>query len=83
MKHLMKFNESGSEMMREKESFIKALDTLFWSFGSEPPSEVIWGANELLEWFEKEYSVKLSRFTEDDRTIADGYDKVIDEIRNL
>lgn len=83
MKHLTKFNESNYEMMREKESFIKALNTLFWSFGSEPPSEVIWGANELLEWFEKEYSVRLSRFTEDDRTISSDFNKVIEEIRNL
>jgi hypothetical protein len=67
--------------MRERELFIKALDCLFWSFGSEPPAEVIWGANDLLIWFETEYVVSLcQRFEEEN--IGESYEKVIEAIRN-
>lgn len=70
--------------MKEKELFIKALNTLFWSFGSEPPAEVIWGANDLLEWVEVEYGVKLkNRFSEDLDTMGDDFEAVIEEIENL
>lgn len=70
--------------MKEKELFIKVLNTLFWSFGSEPPAEVIWGANDLLEWVEVEYGVKLkNRFSEDLDTMADDFEAVIEEIENL
>ena len=40
--------------MKEKDLFIKAIGTLFFSWGSEAPAEVFWGANDLLDWFEKE-----------------------------
>jgi hypothetical protein len=70
--------------MKNKNLFINALNTLFWSFGSEPPEEVIWGANELLNWFEIEYNVKLqNRFTEDPFTMEDNFEKVIQEINSL
>ena len=70
--------------MKEKELFIKALNTLFWSFGSEPPAEVVWGANDLLEWVEVEYGVKLkNRFSEDLDTMGDDFEAVIEEIENL
>lgn len=69
--------------MRNIDLFINALNTLFWSFGSEPPAEVIWGANDLLVWFESEYGVQLeNRFSEDLNTMSDDFDKVIEEIKN-
>jgi hypothetical protein len=70
--------------MKNKELFFQALNTLFWSFGSEPPAEVIWGANDLLTWFETEYNVKLqNRFSEDPMTMAEDFQKVIEEINSL
>jgi len=71
--------------MKNKEAFIKALSTLFHSWGSDTPPEVIWGANELLEWFELEFEVKLNiRFLEEGEPEYEGnYDKVIEAIQNL
>jgi len=65
--------------MKNKDLFLQSIDTLFWSFGSEPPAEVIWGANELLDWYEKEYNVQLNiRFDED----CENYNEVIETIKN-
>lgn len=70
--------------MKNKELFFQALNTLFWSFGGEPPAEVIWGANDLLVWFETEYGVKLqNRFSEDPMTMGEDFKKVILEIQAL
>jgi hypothetical protein len=63
--------------MKEKDKFIKALGTLFHSWGSDTPPEVFWGANELLNWFEKEYGVTLGVEFEED-----NYDEVIKAIKN-
>jgi len=65
--------------MKRKDLFLKAINTLFWSFGSEPPAEVIWGSNELLDWYECEYNVKLGiRFDEN----CENYEEVISIIMN-
>jgi hypothetical protein len=70
--------------MKNKELLINALNTLFWSFGSEPPPEVVWGANELLVWIENEYNVKFkNHFTEDPSTLNDDFNKVIKEIESM
>lgn len=64
--------------MKNKSDFVKALNTLFFSWGSEAPNEVIWGANELLDWYEKEYNVNLDiRFEE---PWAENFDDVIQAI---
>lgn len=64
--------------MKEKELFINALETLFWS----GPAEAVWAGNDLIEWYEKEYSVTVdNRFTEDLDTIAEQYEKVIAELK--
>jgi hypothetical protein len=69
--------------MKNKEAFINSLSTLFFSWGSDTPSEVIWGANDLLDWFESEYNVTLNiRFEESQLCGCDNYDDVIDAIRN-
>ncbi len=65
--------------MKEKEAFIKAIDGLYHYWGSEAPPEVTWGCNDLLDWYEKEHSIKLNiRFEED----CSNYDEVIEAIRN-
>ena len=65
-------------MVKEKEMLEKALDTLFFSWGSDAPEEVYWGANELLDWFEKEFDVSLGiRFDEE----TFNYDDVIEAIK--
>jgi hypothetical protein len=65
------------------ELFINALNTLFHAWGSEAPSEVIWGANELLDWYEKEFNVNLNiRFNEEHIDNDFDFNEVIDAIRN-
>ena len=65
--------------MKEKKLFIKNLNTLFFSWGMDTPDEVIWGANELLDWFEKEYGVIINnRFKE----MGENFDDVIKDILN-
>jgi hypothetical protein len=66
--------------MKQKELFITALNTLFWSWGSEAPAEVAWGCNDLLVWYETEYNVILGiRFNED----CTNYEDVIETLRKL
>lgn len=65
--------------MINKDLFINALSTLFFTWGSDTPAEVFWGANDLLDWYEKEYNVILNiRFDEENL----NYDEVIEAIRN-
>jgi hypothetical protein len=53
--------------MKEKALFIKALSTMLNSWGGDTPPEAIWAGNELLDWYEKEHSVKLNaRLTEEE-----------------
>ena len=67
-------------VMRNKEIFIEALSTLFFSWGSDTPAEVFWGCNELLDWYEKEYNVTLGiRFDEENN----NFDEVINVIENF
>ena len=68
--------------MKNKEGLINALSTLFWSFGSEPPAEVIWGANDLIDWIEKEFGVKIeNRFSAVLDDMDQAYEAVIEEIK--
>jgi hypothetical protein len=68
----------------QKEMLIKSLNTLFFSWGSDAPDEVFWGANELLDWYEKEFNLELGiRFVRDEATWVTNYDDVIGMIRNL
>jgi hypothetical protein len=80
MKHINKFNErySGKETGCEyKNDFIKALETLFYSWGSEAPPEAYWAANELLDWFEKEFDSKIDdRFDENGENVEEIFDKI-------
>ena len=69
--------------MNNKELFIKAIGTLFFSWGSDTPPEVYWGCNQLLEWYENEYGVTLNiRFEIGNYDDEDNYDEVIESIRN-
>lgn len=71
--NIRKFNESSDN----REMFIKSLSTLFNSWGSDVPSEVFWGANELLDWYEVEFGVKLNiRFDEEDPNCDDVFDAI-------
>jgi len=83
MDHLYKFNEDMDKSpIMNKELLIKALKTLFFSWGSDAPAEVIWGGNEILDWIEIEFNVIFTaRFDEG----SDNYnfDEVIEEIRNF
>lgn len=70
-------------IVNQKEKLIKALGTLFFSWGSDTPDEVYWGANELLDWYESEFNIKLNiRFERDEVTFDTNYDDVIEAIKN-
>ena len=70
--------------MNEKEMFIQALNTLFFSWGGDPPPEAFWTGNELLKWYEKEYDVVLGVFFDEEywkNDDDDFFQPVIDAIR--
>ena len=70
-------------IVNQKELLIKSLNTLFFSWGSDAPEEVFWGANELLDWFEKEFNINLDiRFVRNDDW-SDNFEEVIEKIKNL
>lgn len=59
--------------MKERLLFVKAIETLLYSWGGDTPPEAIWGCNELLDWYEKEYQVKFKmRFAELDEIEDSG-----------
>ena len=67
--------------MIDKNGFINALNGLFFYWGGDTPPEVFWGCNDMLDWYELQFNLKLNiRFDEE----IDGYnfDKVITAIRN-
>lgn len=65
--------------MKNKDKFIKSISTLFHTWGGDTPSEVFWGCNDLLEWYEQEYNVVLGvRFDEENP----NYEEVIQAIKN-
>jgi hypothetical protein len=71
--------------MKEKELFIKAISTLFHTWGGDTPAEAVWAGNDLLVWYEKEYNVTLGiEFVEPYGDIDYGirYNEVIEAIRN-
>ncbi len=69
--------------MNNKELLIKALNTLFWSFGSDAPPEVIWGVNELLEWIEHEFNVKFENQFSEGSSIEDDFERIIKQIESF
>lgn len=70
------------KIMKKKDLFINALSTLFYSWGGDTPPEAFWAGNELLEWYEAEYGVKLGiEFDELYKNDSDKFDDVIDAIR--
>lgn len=63
-----------------EELFIKALKTLFFSWGGDTPAEAYWTANELLDYYESQNNVKLGiRFTTE---TGEEFDDVVNAIRN-
>jgi hypothetical protein len=52
--------------LKHKEEFLESIKTLLYSWGGDTPSEVYWGLNELLDWYEMEFEVKLPRFEENE-----------------
>ncbi len=71
------------KIVSQKDMLIKSLGTLFFSWGSDTPEEVFWGANELLDWYEKEFNLSLGiRFGRDEITWDTNYEDVIEAIKN-
>jgi hypothetical protein len=70
------------QVLKSKEYFLQALNTLLFSWGMDTPNEAIWAANELLDWLEYEYDISIkSRFEE----INEGGDPelVVEELKDL
>ena len=66
--------------MKNKTEFFAMLSTLLGSWGGDTPPEAIWTANELVDWVEKEFDVKIdSRFIEEDYDSEN--DNVIAELK--
>lgn len=64
----------------------KFLKTMFYSWGSDTPSEVFWAGNEFLEWLEKQFGIKLeNRFNEGvllNENEEDEFGAVLEEIKS-
>lgn len=60
---------------------VKALKTLMYSWGGDTPPEAIWTANELLEWYEKEYNVTLNIRFEEEASLDDDGEDTCDKVR--
>ena len=69
--------------MKNIKLFISALETLFYSWGSECGDEVIWGCNGLLDWYEKEYNVTLGIRFERDSNFKDNFEEVFNKLREI
>jgi hypothetical protein len=65
-----------------KTEFVKSLETLFFSSSTDCPDEVILGANELLNWFENQFGVKLNIRFERDEDFNDNFEEVFEAIMN-
>lgn len=64
--------------MEQFKKFEAAVNTLFWSWGSTPPVEVVWGMNEMIDWIEWEFDVNIiGRFHED----VSNFEEVMKEIK--
>jgi hypothetical protein len=73
-------------MMKNKKEFFAMLSTLLGSWGGDTPPEATWTANELVDWVEKEFGVKVeSRFAEayDEKAEEDHNDNVIEELKRV
>lgn len=69
--------------IKHTDMLISAINTLFFSWGSDTPDEVFWGANELLDWYETEYNITLGiRFDRDEETYETNFDDVINALLN-
>lgn len=73
-----------------KELFLKALATLFYTWGGDTPPEAYWAANDFLEYFEAVNCVQLGiRFEEPDWYKGDSnsedsnYEEVIEKIKQI
>ena len=66
--------------MKNKTEFFSMFSTLLGSWGGDTTPEAIWTANELVDWVEKEFDVKIdSRFIEEDYDSEN--DNVIAELK--
>ena len=52
--------------MKDKKEFVKIIHSILFSWGGDAPSEAVWAANDMLEFFEKETNEIIGhRFEED------------------
>lgn len=70
--------------MKRLEKFLTTLSGLLWSWGSNPPPEAAWTANDLLDWIQEEYHVEIrNRINEDPMEIAASHEAVVEELKQL
>jgi len=69
--------------MKNPKKLIKVLDTMFYSWGGDTPEEIIWSANELLDWLEIEFNLKILIRFEIDEGYCSNYEDVINVLKLL
>lgn len=63
--------------MKNTELLSEALSTFFSSWGSDTPQEVYWGTNELVDFLNAEFELKLPYISMEDE---DSKEKLLDTI---
>ena len=58
-------------MKTKKELFLKAVNTLLYSWGGDTPADAIWGVNELLDFYEEDSGNKLSGRLDEEPEMTD------------
>lgn len=69
-----------------KELFLDAINTLFWSWGSDAPPEAYWAGNKFLKHFESVNNIQLGiEFEEpgEENDWNSNYDDVIERIKMI
>lgn len=65
--------------MKNIELFIKALNTLGFSWGGDTPPEAVWGINEMLDFYEEETGKVIGLRMEEEN--SDNFETIISILR--
>jgi hypothetical protein len=58
-------NDSKGNLLKSKDLFLSAIQTLLFSWGGDAPAEAVWTFNELVDWLNEEENLNLSHLNED------------------
>jgi hypothetical protein len=67
----------------KRELFIKALNTMLYSWGSDTPSEAIWAFNEFMDFYEAQTGEVIGRIhSEDPDEYHEELEMIMNQIKN-